>query len=161
MDFYITKYQGKPMESLTPLFKCLTDGVYRLQCQEADEEAAAEEQARTSDADGESDDIPVEPARKKQKTQEDLARRARRLTIRLAHMGNRCFWLSAAEIVIHVLTNGDCLQSHKHEFLFTKQLQWATQQCKRIMNAEIPQESHEQEYRSVEAVSVLVAPASA
>ena len=64
MDFYITKYQGKPMESLTPLFKCLTDGVYRLQCQEADEEAAAEEQARISAADGESDDIPVEPARK-------------------------------------------------------------------------------------------------
>ena len=35
------------------------------------------------------------------------------------------------------------------------------QQCKKIMNAEIPQESHEQEYRSVEAVSVLVATASA
>ena len=64
MDFYITKYQGKPMESLTPLFKCLTDGVHRLECQEAEEEAAAEEQARISAADGESDDIPVEPARK-------------------------------------------------------------------------------------------------
>ena len=63
MDFYITKYQGKPMESLTPLFKCLTEGVHRLECQEAEEEAA-EEQARISAADGESDDIPVEPARK-------------------------------------------------------------------------------------------------
>ena len=53
MDFYITKYQGKPVESLTPLFKCLTDGVHRLECQEAEEEAAAEEQARISAADGE------------------------------------------------------------------------------------------------------------
>ena len=64
MDFYITKYQGKPMESLTPLFKCLTDGVHRLECQEAEEEAAAEEQARISAADGETDDTPVEPAGK-------------------------------------------------------------------------------------------------
>ena len=159
MDFYITKYQGKPMESLTPLFKCLTEGVHRLECQEAEEEAAAEEQVRLSAADGESDDIPVEPARKKQKTQEDLARRARRLTIRLAHMANRCFWLSAAELVIHVLADSDCLQSHKHQTLFTKQLQWAMQQCKRIMNAEIPQGSREQEYRNVEAVSVHVASA--
>ena len=29
------------------------------------------------------------------KTQEDLARRARRVCIRLASMGNRCYWLSA------------------------------------------------------------------
>ena len=64
MDFYITKYQGKPMESLTPLFKCLTDGVHRLERQEAEEEKATEEQARISAADGETDDIPVEPAGK-------------------------------------------------------------------------------------------------
>ena len=53
------------MESLTPLFKCLTDGVHRLECQEAEEEAAAEEQAKISGADGESDVISVEPARTK------------------------------------------------------------------------------------------------
>ena len=34
MDFYITKYQGKPMESLTPLFQCMTDGVIKLEKQE-------------------------------------------------------------------------------------------------------------------------------
>ena len=38
MDFYITKYQGKPMESLTPLFKSMTAGVHRLERQEAEEE---------------------------------------------------------------------------------------------------------------------------
>ena len=43
MDFYITKYQGKPMESLTPLFRCMTQGIHRLACQEAEEEKAAQE----------------------------------------------------------------------------------------------------------------------
>ena len=152
MDFYITKYQGKPMESLTPLFKCLTEGVHRFERQEAEEEAA-EEQARIS--------ATVEPARKKPKTREDLARRCRRLTIRLASMANRCFWLSAAELLIHVFADGDCLQSHRNITVFTKQLQWAMQQCKKIMNAEIPEESREQEYRNVEAVSVVVQSASA
>ena len=41
MDFYITKYQGKPMESLTPLFKSMTEGVIRLERQEAAEQAEA------------------------------------------------------------------------------------------------------------------------
>ena len=33
MDFYITKYQGKPMESLTPLFMAMTSGIHRLEQQ--------------------------------------------------------------------------------------------------------------------------------
>ena len=152
MDFYITKYQGKPMESLTPLFKCLTEGVHRLERQEAEEEAAEEQTGISATA---------EPARKKPKTREDLARRCRRLTIRLASMANRCFWLSAAELLIHVFADGDCLQSHRNITVFTKQLQWAMQQCKKIMNAEIPEESREQEYRNLEAVSVVVQSASA
>ena len=124
MDFYITKYQGKPMESLTPLFKSLTAGIHRLELQEANEEAAAE-QARREAAEDESADMPAESARKKPKMREELARRCRRLTIRLASMANRCFWLSAAELVIHVFSDGDCLQSHKNITIFTKQLQWA------------------------------------
>ena len=41
MDFYITKYQGKPMESLTPLFMAMTDGIHRLEQQEQEEEQKA------------------------------------------------------------------------------------------------------------------------
>jgi hypothetical protein len=37
MDFYITKYQGKMMESLTPLFQTMTSGIHRLEAQEAQE----------------------------------------------------------------------------------------------------------------------------
>ena len=63
MDFYITKYQGKPMESLTPLFRCMTQGIHRLECQEAEEEKAAQEKERNEVSEGENAD--VEPARKK------------------------------------------------------------------------------------------------
>jgi hypothetical protein len=159
MDFYITKYQGKAMESLTPLFKSMTEGIHRLELQEAAEEKAAEEEAaedkkRSAPIDGES--VSVEPARKKRKSMEDYAHRCRRLTIRLASMANRCFWLSAAEIIIHVSTDGDCLQSHKNITVFTKQLQWAMQQCKKILNKDIPEQSCEQEVKTIESVSVHV-----
>ena len=102
MDFYITKYQGKPMESLTPLFQCMTDGVIRLERQEEVEEAEAEStrMALAKETGG-------EPAPKKRKTTEEVLRRARRLTIRLASMGNRCFWVSPAELTAHILTDGD------------------------------------------------------
>ena len=87
MDFYITKYQGKPMESLTPLFKCMTQGIHRLECQEAEEEKAAEDKKRSAPTDGES--VSAEPARKKRETMEDITHRCRRFTIRLASMANR------------------------------------------------------------------------
>ena len=85
MDFYITKYQGKPMESLTPLFQSMVEGVRRLELQEQQEEekaAAADQNALEAHA--------LEPRQKVRKTKEEMERRARRLTIRLASMANRC-----------------------------------------------------------------------
>ena len=126
MDFYITKYQNKPMESLFSLFRCMTEGVQRLERQEQQEEAEAE-RAREAAA----QETGLEPAPKQSKTREDIARRARRLTIRFASMGNRCFWVSAAELTVHILTDGDCLQSHNNLTVFTMQLQWALHECKK------------------------------
>ena len=37
MDFYITKYQGKAMESLTPLFMAMVEGIHRLEKREQEE----------------------------------------------------------------------------------------------------------------------------
>ena len=34
MDFYITKYQGKMMQSMTPLFAAMTQGIRKLEEQE-------------------------------------------------------------------------------------------------------------------------------
>jgi hypothetical protein len=35
MDYYITKYQGKMMQSITPLFQAMTQGIRKLEQQEA------------------------------------------------------------------------------------------------------------------------------
>ena len=43
MDFYITKYQRKMMESMTPLFQSMLGGMQRLEQQEREEQ---EEEAR-------------------------------------------------------------------------------------------------------------------
>ena len=42
MDYYITKYQGKMMQSMTPLFVAMTQGVRKLEEQEKQAEQLAE-----------------------------------------------------------------------------------------------------------------------
>ena len=77
-----------------------------------------------------------EPARKKRRTKEDLQRLARQKCIRLASMANRCYWLSSAEIAVFVLTGGDSISTHRKARIFTRQLQWIIQECKRILNGD-------------------------
>ena len=159
MDFYITKYQGKPMEALTPLFRAMTDGIHRLERQEAQEEEEAE--AARKEAEAPQQDGAIQPVRKQRKTLEALTRRARRVTIRLASMANRCFWLSPAELVVHILTDGDCLQSHDNTRIFTRQLQWALQQCKRLLNHDAVEEAPASSHQAMQAVAFQGARAEA
>ena len=79
IDFYITKYQGKMMQSLTPLFQTMTEGLHRLAEEEKAEDAKAEED-RLQNAQA-----------KRRKTNADVKYRARRVTIRPASMANRCY----------------------------------------------------------------------
>ena len=112
------------MQSLTPLFQTMTAGLHRLAEEEkAEDEKAEEERIQNEES-------------KRRKTPASIKKRARRVTIRLASMANRCYWLSCAEVAVHILTGGDCLQSHCHQKLFTRQLQWAMQECKRHLNKE-------------------------
>ena len=137
MDFYITKYQGKMMQSLTPLFQTMTEGLHRLAEEEKAEDAKAEEDRLQN----------AQP--KRRRTIADLRRRARKITIRLATTANRCYWLSCAEVAIHILTGADCLQSHCHQRLFTRQLQWALQECKRHLNKECESDASKPQDRKV------------
>ena len=50
MDFYITKYQGKMMEALTPLFQTMLGGIQRLQQQEQQEDEEGKLQEATAQA---------------------------------------------------------------------------------------------------------------
>ena len=115
MDFYITKYQGKMMESLTPLFQNMNTGIQRLEQQEKQE---AEQSQTWREQDNAADD-----EAKRRKTEADAAARARRVTVRLASMANRCYWLSTTELTTHILTSGDALQTHHNARLFTRLLQ--------------------------------------
>ncbi len=117
------------MESFEPLFKAMTSGTYRLEEQEEAEVSVVRQAAQDTDG-------AFQPARKHRKTAEDLARRARQVTIRLASMANRCFWVSAAEFVVHIQTDGDFLQSHNNLRIFTEMLQRSMQQCKGDCNNE-------------------------
>ena len=152
MDFYITKYQGKMMESMTPLFQSMLSGMQRLEQQEREEQ---EEEARKALSEGGADGGDQTLVKRRQ-TRDDLARRARRVCIRLASMANRCFWLSTTEVALHILTGGDCLQSHHHQRLFTRQLQWACQQCKRLLNHEGAEEVQQGEQLPIQAVRIQV-----
>ena len=42
MDYYITKYQGKMMQSMTPLFAAMTQGIRKLEEQEEQAEQLAD-----------------------------------------------------------------------------------------------------------------------
>ena len=122
MVFYITKYQGKMMQSLTPLFQSMTKGVRKLE----EQEKAAQDAKQQIEAE--------EPARKKRKTQEKYKRHAKQKCLRMASMANRCYWLSTAEIAVYLLTGGDTIKSHKFQRVFTRQLQWIVHEAKRILN---------------------------
>ena len=71
-------------------------------------------------------------------------------------MANRRFWVSAAELAVHILTEGDRLQSHDNITIHTRQLQWAMQQCKKHLNNETMEEEPEQALRDVHTVAVHV-----
>ncbi len=96
----------------------------------------------------------AQPAPWRCRCEEDLARRARRVIIRLACVASRCFWLSAAEVVVCILTDGDCLQSPHNMRIFNRQLQWAMQHCKRSLDGEAVEEASQRTHQSAQAVSL-------
>ena len=141
MDYYITKYQSKVMEALAPLFKSLLPGIQRLAAEQEEEDAAEGRERQRAEGAGDEEG----PSRKRGRTIEELRTRARKHVLRLASAANRCYWLSTCEVAIQILTGGDCVQSHKNVRLFTRQLAWAMQECKRNLNekgseARAPQE---------------------
>ena len=143
---YITKFQSKVMEALAPLFKNLHAGIQRLAAEQQEEEAAGKvENRRAEESGGEEPKIrkrsraeeacDEEPKTwKRGRTTEELQARARKHVLRLASAANRCYWLSTCEVVIQILTGGDCVQRHKNVRLFMRQLAWAMQECKRYLN---------------------------
>ena len=110
MDFYITKYQGKMMQSLTPLFDSLSKGIRKLiqEQKEADQQSIQSCLENTCE-----ENPPQEHIAEKSKTAEDVRKLARQKRIRMLSMANRCYWMSSTELAINILTGGRTLTSHK------------------------------------------------
>ena len=81
MDFYITQYQSKPLESMTLLFQAMALGIRRLEQKEAEEQSVRTELQAAAVLDNTAPELPRRGGRR---ILEDLANRARRLCIRMA-----------------------------------------------------------------------------
>ena len=55
---------------------------------------------------------------------------------------------------MHILMDGDCLQTQNNIRIFCRQLQWAMQHCKRRLNGEAAEEVSQSTHQSVQAVSL-------
>ena len=69
-------------------------------------------------------------------------------------MANRCYWLSTTEVMTHILSGGDALQTHHNTRVFTRQLQWCMEQCERQLNGEAPIDDILQNELPVQTVKV-------
>ena len=103
-DFYITKYQGKPMEQLQGLLTHIAVGIRRLE----EEDAAAE----------------AEPSAEE---------RARKTTLRIATAANRCSWCSVCELACYITTGALARKTHMPVAIFLSRPMYMLQECRRLL----------------------------
>ena len=102
-DFYITKYQGKPMEQLQGLLAHLAVGLRRLEAEDdADTRPSAEE-------------------------------RARKTTLRIATAANRCSWCSVCELACYITTGALARKTHVPVAIFLSRPMYMLQECRRLL----------------------------
>jgi hypothetical protein len=103
-DFYITKYQGKPMEQLQGLLSHIAVGLRRLEVEDeaADTERSAEE-------------------------------RARKTTLRIATAANRCSWCSVCELACYITTGALARKTHVPVAIFLSRPMYMLQECRRLL----------------------------
>ena len=134
-DFYITKYQGKPMEQLQGLLTHLALGLRRLEAEdEADTQTSAEE-------------------------------RARKTTLRIATAANRCSWCSVCELACYITTGGLARKTNTPVAVCLSRPMFMLQECRRILQRggeivlEAPDLSHD-DARDVDMLCFVAAPSS-
>jgi len=130
-DYYITKYQGKPMEQLQGLLTHIALGLQRLEAEDdADTKPSAEE-------------------------------RARKTTLRIATAANRCSWCSVCELACYITTGALVRKTHKAVAIFLSRPMYMMQECRRLLQRgdqmllEAPVLSHDNEDDAGRSVDVL------
>ena len=110
-DFYITKYQAKPMEQLQSLLTNIASALRRL---EQEEELA--QASRPPEA------APKEPAE-----------RARQTTLRIATAANRSSWCSCCEMATFIKTGALARKTHRPIAIFLSRPMFLYEECRRIL----------------------------
>ena len=103
-DFYITKYQGKPMEQLQGLLSHIAVGLRRL-----------EEEIAVAD------------------TEPSAEERARKTTLRIATAANRCSWCSVCELACYITTGSLARKTHQPVAIFLSRPMYMLQECRRLL----------------------------
>ena len=117
-DFYITKYQTKPQQTMTPLTEVFADTIHKIQREPVSEEVCESEQ------------LP-----KKRKTVEASRRQAQSLLIKMTSALNRCHWHSIAEICGQIMTGAARLQTHSSYTIPMRKIVFMLSACKNNLNA--------------------------
>ena len=108
-DFYITKYQAKPMQQLQNLLGHIRGGLERLEREE--EELGIETNTRLTNVE-----------------------RARRVTLRAAMAANRSSWCSCCEVASFILAGEAVRKSYVPKRAFLARPGFLLQDCKRLLH---------------------------
>ena len=133
-DYYITKYQGKPLAQMQNLLSNMALGLRRL---EEEEEAS------------------VQASGAGQSAQE----RARKATLKIACAANRCSWISCCEMASFIRTGGDARKTHRAVQVFLSRPMYILKECQRLLQQPAHQlieapDVREEAYRSLDVIAV-------
>ena len=134
-DFYITKYQGKPMEQLQSLLTHLALGLRRLEAEDATD------------------------------TQPSAEGRARKTILHMATAANRCSWCSVCELACYITTGALVRKAHIAVAIFLSRPMYMLQECRRLLQRgdqillDAPDLSHD-EVRNVDVLCFAAAASS-
>ena len=110
-DFYITKYQAKPMEQLQSLLTNIASALRRLEQEEELAQASRPPEAG-----------PKEPAE-----------RARQTTLKIANAANRSSWCSCCEMATFIKTGALARKTHRPIAIFLSRPMFLYEECRRIL----------------------------
>ena len=110
-DFYITKYQAKPMQQLQSLLTNIASALRRLEQEEELAQASRPPEAG-----------PKEPAE-----------RARQTTLKIANAANRSSWCSCCEMATFIKTGALARKTHRPIAIFLSRPMFLYEECRRIL----------------------------
>lgn len=93
-DYYVTKYQTKPQQSLTPLLEVFAGAVRRFHLEQEEAKNEVTNAGQNPDS---------SKAQHIASIQDPNRQKAQRLLVKMSTAMNKCYWHSLCEISVHLL----------------------------------------------------------